>query len=53
MNDFEGVLSEARKAAAETVARCFSDNITNCMLMETRINEVLEKFILKNSGLSL
>ncbi len=47
MDDFEVVLDESKKLVSGIVGKCFEDNITNSFLIENRINEALEKFILK------
>jgi ribonuclease J len=47
MDDFNEVLEQTKKAAAETVNKCFNDNITNSLQIESRVNDALEKFILK------
>lgn len=47
MENYNRILGEAREIVAETVRKCFNDNILNNQQIENQINEVVEKYILK------
>ncbi len=47
MENYDRILGEAREIVAETVRKCFDDNILNNQQIESQINEVVEKYILK------
>ena len=41
------ILEEAREVVSETIRKCFDGNILNNQLVESQVNELIEKLILK------
>ena len=49
LNNFDEIIDEAKKTAMETVKKCFDDNLTNTSMIESNLNEALEKFFFKSA----
>jgi ribonuclease J len=47
MENYDRILEEAREVVSETIRKCFEGNILNNQLIESQINELIEKLILK------
>ncbi len=47
MENFDRILEEAREVVSETIRKCFDGNILNNQLLESQVNELIEKLFLK------
>jgi ribonuclease J len=47
MENYDRILEEAREVVSETIRKCFEGNILNNQLIESQVNELIEKLILK------
>jgi ribonuclease J len=47
MENFDRILEEAREVVSETVRKCFEGSILNNQLVESQVNELIEKLIVK------
>lgn len=47
MENFDRILEEAREVVSETIRKCFEGSILNNQLVESQVNELIEKFIIK------
>jgi ribonuclease J len=47
MDNYDRILEEAREVVSDTIKKCFDGNILNNQLIESQVNELIEKLILK------
>ena len=47
MENYERILEDAREVVSETIRKCFEGNILNNHLVESQVNELIEKLIVK------
>jgi hypothetical protein len=47
MENYDRILEDAREVISETIRKCFDGNILNNQLIESQINELTEKLIVK------
>ena len=47
MENYERILEDAREVVSETIRKCFEGNILNNQLVESQVNELIEKLIVK------
>jgi ribonuclease J len=47
MENYERILEDAREVVSETIRKCFEGSILNNQLVESQVNELIEKLIVK------
>jgi ribonuclease J len=47
MEEFENIIKDGKEVIAETISRCFANNMTNTQLIENSVKESFEKYISK------
>jgi ribonuclease J len=47
MENYERILEDAREIVSETIRKCFEGSILNIQLIESQVNELIEKLIVK------
>jgi ribonuclease J len=47
MENYDRILVEAREVVSETIRKCFDGSILNSQLVESQVNELIEKLIVK------
>ena len=47
MENYDHILEDAREVVSETIRKCFEGNILNNQLVESQVNELIEKLIVK------
>ena len=47
MENYDRILEDAREVVSETIRKCFEGSILNNQLVESQVNELIEKLIVK------
>ena len=47
MENYDHILEDAREVVSETIRKCFEGSILNNQLIESQVNELIEKLIVK------
>jgi ribonuclease J len=47
MENYDRILEDAREVVSETIRKCFEGSILNTQLVESQVNELIEKLIVK------